>query len=396
MIENMPNNDIYVAKENEANYSRANIEDCKIIQTGTPEERSAAKDRLIRRNDGMIKEIANKYNCLSDGVLEYDDIYQNASIGLLRAAETYSPEKSAFSTYAHIWMKQCITRDIYDHKSTVRVPLHAMEEYLRAKRKYPTTSASEFFDSVMADNEYNENQKVMIINAFNVLNLDSLDRSIGEDDDDGMTIGSVQSTGEDVSEEVVATIENERLQETVKAILPEKERWVILHRFGFEDGNIWTLEQCGNNYPWGKVSKERIRQIEVKAIRRLRARLRLRGFEPEDYHTTKVVYAPASQNKVREMSSEASDLTTPAVKNLKSWHLTLPPVVDRALSSENAEVRSLAEEYRELSRLQLQKEDLQKTLSGGEKCKCTRAIHAIERERNKIIETITAKQSQAG
>ncbi len=249
----------------------ANREDCRLIQRGTEEEKKDAKSRLVSRNEGLITTLAKKYAHLADGQVEWDDILICANMGLLRAAETYDPDKAAFATYAGIWIRQCILRDVGRMKQAVYLPAHAQELFVQARRKYPAATPSEFYEAVRADESFTSFQKGTILNAANVYSIDSIDRPIGILEDDETSIGELYAADADVEEDAVNNVESEEMQKLVHNTLNEKEEWVVRRRFGFHDGKVWTLAECSAKYPWqNPITREAIRQIENRSVRKLR------------------------------------------------------------------------------------------------------------------------------
>ncbi len=262
-----------------AEYEAANAKDCKVIQTGTEEEKRAAKDRLIRRNVGFIHLIARKFSYLADGIIEYDDIIASASVGMLRAAESFDPAQSAFTTYAFVWMKQKITRDLFQLKSAMYIPAHAQNLFFAAKKKYPTPNPSEFYQLVKDDTEFTDCQKETIFLAGNGVSADSLDRLLNYSEDDETTIGDMRPGEDDTEGDALKAVEGREIREILHNSLSEHEEWVISRRFGFYDGAIWTLEKCGENCPWKDgITKERVRQIETVAMRKLRRAFAKKGY----------------------------------------------------------------------------------------------------------------------
>lgn len=266
--------------EDERNEAKnQNLIDCRIIQGGgTSEEIKAASERLIKRNDGLIKKLVFKYNPLCTGIVEQDDIYISACLGLLRAARTYDPETAEFSTYATIWMKQHIMRDITSINTAVRIPAHAYEAYRKARKKYPNDTGTKFYNSVMADKTMSDDQKNTVMLAWNIMNVDSLDRPVGESDDDTVVLGDYKQAETNVEDEAMGEVIAGDIRKIIKERLSQKELWIITHRFGLDGHAPWTLEQCGRYYPEGQVTRERIRQIEQRAVRKLRRYIR-----PADY-----------------------------------------------------------------------------------------------------------------
>ncbi len=302
----------------------SNANDCHLIQTGTAEEKKAAEARLIMRNQGLIKMIAYKYSAFCDSVIELEDLEVSASMGLLRAAQTYKPEIAEFSTYATIWMRQQVTRDLSETKSTVRLPVHVVELYYRAKKKYSPLSGNQFYNAIKNDKDFTDNEKKSILDAWGILNIDSLDRPVGDVSEPDAVLGDFKASEENVEEKVLQGIESDELKKLVNDTLDDKKAWVIRHRFGLEDGTSWTLEECGQKYPGGPVTRERIRQIEEKSIRILRiAAVRKKKLWNPSYVPPVITETP----EMRKIRLEGQNL---------DYIKTLPRIKDRHNTDESS------------------------------------------------------------
>ena len=198
---------------------------------------------------------------------------QAGFLGLLLATEKFNFEKdSAFSTYAVFWIKQAISRQIYDEGYRIRIPVHMMEKIARMTRldnEYGAYCADyrQRIQRIAEDMEITEDdvEKLMAL-KHQFLSKVSLDTPVGEEEES--TLGEFIPVDEEYDVEDIA-IKNAlaSLLDTLLATLPPREEKILRMRFGFYDGNPKTLEEVGKEFG---LTRERIRQIEEKAIRKLR------------------------------------------------------------------------------------------------------------------------------
>jgi RNA polymerase primary sigma factor len=226
-----------------------------------------AKDKMICSNLRLVISIAKKYT--NTRTLSFLDLIQEGNLGLIKAVDRYDYKMGfRFSTYATWWIRQAITRGISDKDRAIRIPVHFGEVI----RKVTSTARKmEKEDGVSIDikelAEEVDMSEETVEKAFRIaVRPISLDTPLG--DDGNTTLGSVIADGELVSPENSA-IESSLFMELNKQLqsLNERERKVLEMRFGLNHGNIHTLEQIGNQFG---LTRERIRQIELKALRKLR------------------------------------------------------------------------------------------------------------------------------
>lgn len=230
---------------------------CRRAQAGDLE----ARNRVVEGNMGLVARVAGKYGLPAGCGLTREDLLQVGMLGLMRAVERYSEQKAAFSTYATIWIRQAIGRALAN-VGLIRVPVY-VETNKRAERRgtQPAPGVAKLADAARHA-------------AERVAYVQSLDEKVGASYHQGTeerTLGDmVVDESQDTEGEVVAALEREHLHTLLGILLTPRQRTVLSLRFGLTDGQDRTLEEVGELVG---VSRERVRQVEERAMLRLRLRL---------------------------------------------------------------------------------------------------------------------------
>ncbi len=235
----------------------------------------AARDKMIEGNVRLVISIAKRY--VNRG-LEFADLLEEGNVGLIKAVEKFNYRKGfKFSTYATWWIKQAITRAIADQSRTVRVPAHiidAINKVGKIQRKFMQEHGREASVAELAQRLSTPKDKIEALTRISQFGV-SLDKPV--DDDESSFIGDFICDEKTASPSHAAGVSllAEKLESALK-VLTKREEKVLRLRFGLGDGCPRTLEEVGQIF---NITRERVRQIEAKALKKLRHPVRLRKFE---------------------------------------------------------------------------------------------------------------------
>ena len=236
-----------------------------------------AREKLITANLRLVIMAAKRYSLHTS--ISFEDLVQEGNVGLMRAVELFDPDKGfKFSTYAMYWIKQSISRAILNHSRAIRIPIHMLElktKYNKAKQDFIEKYGREATTAEMATLMKLDVSKIKEIELL-IKDPVSLNTSLN-DEDDGTLEDLIADPNQDRPDD---RIDNELRAKAIGQILEtleEREKEIIIARYGLNGKKPKTLDELGKEY---KLTKERIRQIEQKALRKMRNPARLDVLRP--------------------------------------------------------------------------------------------------------------------
>lgn len=237
----------------------------KVVDRGEA-ECDAAKQRLIEANLRLVVSVAKRY---TNRGMQFLDLIQEGNIGLMRAVDKFDYKRGyKFSTYATWWVRQAVTRAIADQARTIRIPVHMIEtinKLVRLQRLLQQELGRDATTEELAERMELAPSKVRRVMRIAQEPV-SLQTPVGEEEESNLGDFLVDSRMVSPSDAVINLNLREQTAEVLKTLSPREEK-IVKMRFGLQDGSEHTLEEVGQNFA---VTRERIRQIEAKALRKLR------------------------------------------------------------------------------------------------------------------------------
>ncbi|MBR3629471.1 MAG: sigma-70 family RNA polymerase sigma factor [Oscillospiraceae bacterium] len=243
------------------------IELSRVITEGTPLQAKRAQQRLSEANLRLVVSIAKKYVGRD---MPFLDLIQEGNLGLIKAVEKYDHSKGfKFSTYATWWIRQAITRAIADHARTIRIPVHVTELIAKIKKNATQLLHENGYEPSPAEIAQRMGiPEERVREALNIAQVPvSMETPIGEEEDSHLGDFLPDEAATIPDEAASNSMLKELLDQVLNTKLSEREASVLRLRYGLEDGRCYTLEEVGAIF---NVTRERIRQIEAKALRKIR------------------------------------------------------------------------------------------------------------------------------
>lgn len=239
---------------------------CVVFQEGYKQ----ALDALVNKNKNLVWSRAKRYGSVYKHKLDEDDLFQSGVIGIMHAAGKFEAAKDfKFTTYAMWWIDQQILRSIMNYGFTVRIPVHVFDsisKIMRVFREHPGCSKDQIFEKVKEKGLSRDKFEELLSITHNIISVTSLNTYVGEDADSELGSFIIDDSSPSVEDQIELKALKKIVSEVLDTVTPREQR-VLKLRYGIGDDRQRTLEEIGKEF---KVTRERIRQIEAKALRKLR------------------------------------------------------------------------------------------------------------------------------
>lgn len=237
------------------------------------------RNLVVEKNMGLVYKVSSRYVNMG---IDTEELQQEGVFGLITAVERFDYKKgNKFSTYAIHWINQSMTRFLLNHRRNIRVPVHVSETMLKIKRvkkeylnQYGEEAPIEYIATVLQIPEPKIESVMQVFKNIESVSLNSIVSNDNNKDDSELIDYMKDTNAESLEDVVIASETNRRLLKIMEEILTEKECNIVKLRFGIEDGHPRTLQEVGTIYG---LTRERIRQIEKNAIRKLRCSKRIKN-----------------------------------------------------------------------------------------------------------------------
>jgi len=245
------------------------LEFAKLCKEGTEEEKKYAFERLVIHNLRYVRAIASRYQNLG---VPLEDLIQEGNLGLLKAVERYDPYSGyRFTTYATWWIRQAIGRYISNQGRTIRLPVHVVgdiQKLKKAENKLTQINTTDEMEWLCNETGF-DTQKIIHLRHTRE-DIRSLDMPVSNDnsgDGDSVLIDFIADQTKTTPEDIIIKNDLSKQLNEIMSCLTDKERQILSYRLGLEDDQPLTLEEVGRIF---NITRERVRQIEAKALRKLR------------------------------------------------------------------------------------------------------------------------------